>query len=256
MDLNRTDDWNCTESDRRLSDYLERVTTPEETAAFSAHIEQCPDCAALVARVGEVIRLLRAEEPAEVPPQLYAKIISATSGARQPTHGWRRWFAPVAIAWQPRFAMGAITIAASFLIVFHAAGTSRNPQNMATLNPLNLFREANRQAHLTYAHTAKFVDDLRLVYEIQSRFEPDQDEGTGPATEPPAQTPSPNQQPGQSQPRSQTIPRPSSRITRSRGLYAFAEAQAAEALALEVPVPDPFGPIATPDNSPVTRSHS
>jgi anti-sigma factor RsiW len=213
-------DWNCTESDKRLSDYLERLTSPEETAAFSAHIEHCADCAALVARVGGTIQLLRATEAVEVPPQLFSRIISATSGASQ-SRGWRRWIRPAVIAWQPQFAMGAITVAASFLIIFHAASASRNPQNFATLNPLNLFRAANRQAHLTYAHTAKFVSDMRLVYEIESRLEPDQDQEPGPAVAPPAQAPSSNSQP-ESQPKSEATPHPSAIRTRVRGLYASA----------------------------------
>jgi hypothetical protein len=216
-------DWNCTESDKRLSDYLERLTTPEETAAFSAHLEHCAGCTALVARVGATVRLLRAAEPVEVPPQLFAKIINATSGASPSARGWRRWIRPVAMAWQPQFAMGAITVAASFLIIFHAASASRGPQNFATLNPLNLFRAADRQAHLTYAHTAKFVSDMRLVYEIESRFEPDQDQESEPSATPPAQAPGSNSQP-ESQPKSEAIPRPNSaRAFRGRALEALAQ---------------------------------
>jgi hypothetical protein len=51
-----------------------------------------------------------------------------------------------------------------------------------------LARAANRQAHLVYAHGAKFVNDLRLVYEIQSRFSAPEAAGSGeanPAPQPP-----------------------------------------------------------------------
>jgi hypothetical protein len=203
-------DWNCFESDRRLSDYLERLTTPEETAAFSAHIQECPNCAAMVVRVGSTVRLLRAAEPVDVPPQLFRKIINATSGAQPAAHGWRRWVRPAAIAWQPQFAMGAITIAASFLIIFHAANSSRS-QNLASLNPINLVRAANRQAHVSYAHTVKFVNDMRLVYEIESRLEPDQEQQSAPAAQP-------SQDP-ESQPKSQVMPHLNT-AARTRGLYA------------------------------------
>jgi predicted anti-sigma-YlaC factor YlaD len=211
-------DWNCTESDKRLSDYLERLTSPEETEAFSAHIKQCANCATLVARVGATVQLLRATEPVDVPPQLFAKIISATSGASPSARGWRRWIRPPAIAWQPQFAMGAITVAASFLIIFHAASASRNAQNFATLNPLNLYRAADRQVHVTYAHTAKFVSDMRLVYEIESRLEPDQEQESSPAA-PPAQGPGSSSQP-ESQPKSEATPHPSAIRTHARSVYA------------------------------------
>src|SRR5580704_7856893 len=114
-------EWNCVETDKRLSDYLERQMTPELTAAMNAHLEDCPDCAALVARVGGVMKMMHAAPAPEVPPYLFNKIVAATSGKQPAEKGWRGWLRPAAIAWQPQFAMGAITIAASFLIVFHAA---------------------------------------------------------------------------------------------------------------------------------------
>jgi len=61
------------------------------------------------------------------------------------------------------------------------------------LSPANIFRTANRQVHLTYARSAKFVNDLRVVYEIQSRLQP------GPE-------PSPNSAPAPEQKQSQPDP--------------------------------------------------
>lgn len=218
-------EWNCTDIDRKLSDYLERLTTPEETAAFEAHLERCPDCAALVARVGVTVQMLRATEAVEVPPQLFRKIVNATSRATETERGWRKWMRPATIAWQPQFAMGAITIAASFLIVFHAANSSRSSQSLAAFNPLNLFRAVDRQAHLTYAHTAKFVDNLRVIYEIQSRLTPDQNQQAEPPTEqqPPNNAPQeqPDAAPAQPQPKSEAAPR-SNRESRARTVLATA----------------------------------
>lgn len=206
-------DWNCADSDRRLSDYIERLTTPEETAAFDAHIEHCADCASLVTRVGGTVRLLRASESIEPPSRVYDKIIAATSGKPEVVLGWRKWFRPAAISWQPQFAMGAITVAASFLIIFHAANSSAAPRGFAALNPVNLYLAADRQIHLTYAHTAKFVSDMRLVYEIESRLQPDEDQSASPAEPAPSQ-PKP-------QPRSQTrFPRTSSGRVVAHGQYA------------------------------------
>lgn len=209
--------WDCTESDKRLSDYLEGLTTPEETVAFSEHLENCAACTTLVARVGGTVRMLRATPAVEVPPHLFRNIVTATSGTRETAHGWRRWVQPVKIAWQPQFAMGALTIAASFLIIFHAANSSRSPRGFETLNPVNLFRAADRQCHLTYAHTAKFVNDMRLVYEIESRFDLDQNQDS---QAPPAQQDqNPNSQP-QSQPKSQAAPHRTTRFAHGRSFYA------------------------------------
>ncbi|MDE3109956.1 MAG: hypothetical protein KGL02_08445, partial [Acidobacteriota bacterium] len=48
-----------------------------------------------------------------------------------------------------------------------AAPRLRNMQP-SDLNPANWVREGNRQAHLTYARGEKFVNDLRVVYEIRA----------------------------------------------------------------------------------------
>jgi hypothetical protein len=63
---------------------------------------------------------------------------------------------------------------------------------LADLNPVNLYRSADRQAHLAYAKGSKFVGDLRVVYEIKSRLEPSEQEST-PQKAPPAQPSSPGQ---------------------------------------------------------------
>lgn len=257
--------WDCIDSDRRLSDYLEGLTTPDETAAFDAHLKSCAECSAMVARVGGTVRLLQSTPAVDVPPHLFGKIIGATSGTREPARGWRRWFRPAAASWQPQFAMGAITIAASFLIVFHAANSSRHPENFETLNPLNLVRAADRQAHLAYAHTAKFVNDMRLVYEIEARLEPDQSDETQPPAPPEQQNSNP-----ESQPKSEVAPHHFTRAIRSRGYFASVQnlshknilsgerrspeefVRASKAFRLE-PARD-FA-LATPDES-VTRSRS
>ena len=51
-------------------------------------------------------------------------------------------------------------------------------------------RSANRQAHLAYARGAKFVNDLRVVYEIQSRLQPEQEPANSPVVAPSPEQPS------------------------------------------------------------------
>jgi hypothetical protein len=68
--------------------------------------------------------------------------------------------------------MGLVTVAASLTIVIHSTGITPGKIKRADLSPANIFRSANRQVHLTYARSAKFVNDLRVVYEIQSRLQP------------------------------------------------------------------------------------
>jgi hypothetical protein len=163
-------DWNCTSTEERLSDLIDGALTPLEAAAFSVHSVTCKGCARMVERVGALVRGMREVAPVEEPPYLVAKILRGTLGARTREQASERWLAWLPAIGQPQFAMGVAVVAACLAIVFHAAAPRIRNVKAADLYPANVLRAANRQAHLTYARSAKFVNDLRLVYEIQSRF--------------------------------------------------------------------------------------
>jgi Putative zinc-finger len=185
-------DWNCILTEERLSDYLDGALLQDEQAALSAHIANCAACSGMVERVSGLVANMRQLEPVKESPRLIARILGATVGARE--QSWRDWFDWVPLIWQPRFAMGIATIAASLVIVLHAAGVKPTELTTADLNPATLIRVVNRQAHLSYARGVKFVNDLRVVYEIESRL---------PWQSQPASTSSgsePEQQPGSNPP--------------------------------------------------------
>ena len=212
-------DWNCTFTEERLSDSLEGALSPEEAATFSAHAAGCANCTKLVAQVSELVSRMQQAPRVEAPPLLAGRILEATLGPRKPKTVSPGWFGWVPAIWQPRFAMGIVTVAASFVIVFHAASSSASRTN---LNPVNLVRDANRQVHLTYARGAKFVNTLRVVYEIQSRLssqpesmsEPISVPTTKPSVEPPPGR-TPQQPSNEPREKSQTIPHSNRRGTRS-----------------------------------------
>lgn len=180
-------DWNCKISEERLSEYLDGILSPEETSAFAVHAASCASCTQLVAQVGGLLGQMHQLEEIDAPPQLVRAILDATIGPRTEKAGWSKWFAWVPILWQPRFAMGIITVAASFAIVIHTSGVTPAKLKKADFNPASIVRSANRSVHLNYARSVKFVNDLRVVYEIQSRLQP----GPEPS---PASAPLPEQQ--------------------------------------------------------------
>jgi hypothetical protein len=164
-------DWNCTLTEERLSDYLEAQLGATESAALAAHCERCARCARLVAQVGGLLGEIHALEPLQEPQNLQARILEATLGRRAKKQGWRRWFAWTPAIWQPRFAIGMATVAVCALVVIQAGGVLPTKMHKANLNPADILRSMTRQAHLTYAQGVKFVNNLRVVYEIESRLE-------------------------------------------------------------------------------------
>lgn len=161
--------WTCVQIEERLSDYLDGLLPAAEQREFRAHVDACPQCAPLLAQVAHVIGRLRTLEPEPAPAALVSKILDQTLGPRKAKHDWFGW---LPMLWQPRFAMGTITILATLLIIFQATGVRRSDITAASLNPVNIFYSADRHAHLAFARSVKFVNDLRVVYEIQSRLQP------------------------------------------------------------------------------------
>jgi hypothetical protein len=203
-------DWNCTQTEERLSDFLDGALLPGEAAAFGAHAAGCAACTKLAAQVSGLVSRMQRIEPLEAPPLLAGKILQATRSSRKQKPVATRWSDWLGAIWQPRFAMGIVTVAASFVIVFHATASSASRSSMS---PGNLVRGANRQVHLTYARGAKFVNNLRVVYEIESRLTSQPESMSEPISAPtpaPSARPQPEQAPQQPSPepreKSQTIP--------------------------------------------------
>jgi hypothetical protein len=187
--------WTHEEIEVRLTDYLEGLLQPEEQRAFDAHISTCAQCEPLLAGVSHLLTDLHSMDEIEPPPRLIYAILDKTLGPRETVTGWR-----AAVAWlralaSPRVGYGFASVAATFLIVISSSGFNWRKPRLADLKPANIYLHADQQVHRAYARSTKFVSDLRVVYEIQSRL--NQDDQQIPAQDRNRQQPTPKD-PGQS----------------------------------------------------------
>jgi anti-sigma factor RsiW len=165
--------WTCDLVEARLSDYLEGLLQGPELAEFEAHANSCADCAPLVASVRSLVGEMHTMEELEAPPRLVYAILDQTLGPRETVTGWEAFLQMIRGLATPKFAYGVASILATLIIVVSSLGFSfRNPK-LADLRPTNIYRNADRQVHLVYARSVKYVSDLRVVYEIQSRLRQD-----------------------------------------------------------------------------------
>jgi anti-sigma factor RsiW len=177
--------WTCEQTEARLSDYLDGLLQPAEQTAFDSHVNTCERCTPLVASVSHALGALHKLEQVEPSPRLVDAILTATQGPQT----WRkakRWLRGLQ---SPRFVYSVVSVAATLLLILTASGFSLRKPKLADLAPATIYRRANSQVHLVYAHSAKFVSDLRVVYEIQSRMNENEQnptvrEGTIPQTSP------------------------------------------------------------------------
>jgi anti-sigma factor RsiW len=217
--------WTCEQTEARLSDYLDGVLTPVEMSDFIAHVPSCLRCAPLVASVSDLLTGMHGLEQLEAPPRLVYSILDKTLGPRESLTGWRAILGWVRGAASIRFAYGALSVAATLIIFVTASGFSWRHPKLADLKPATIYRNANSKAHVAYGSSVKFVNDLRVVNEIQSRLRDENDlranpEGTVPES-------SPQKQPGSSDGSKPTAPRQQNR--------ANDLARQIEVLALELP---------------------
>ena len=201
--------WTCEQIEARVSDYLDALLEPAEQQSFAAHVEQCAQCAPLVAGVSGLVSGLHGLAPIAEPPRLVYAILDKTLGPRKSEKGWRAvlgWIRGIGAA---RFAYGTISVAATLVVLLTASGFDWKHPRMADLRPANVYRAADRRAHLIYARSSKFVSDLRVVYEIQSRLRPE----TGMQATPESTVPesSPEKQPGVTDGPKQNTPRQQNR---------------------------------------------
>lgn len=218
--------WICEQIEARLSDHLDGLLSPDERHEFDLHANSCENCAQMVASVSRLVGGLHTMEQIETPPRLVYSILNQTLGPReskkglQASFGWLRGLASA------RFAYYAVSVAATLLILLTAAGFSWRKPKLADLSPVNLYHGADRQAHLVYARSTKFVSDLRVVYEIQSRLNKDNELPTTPESTVPQSAP--GKSPGSTDGTRPTTPR---QQNRANGL-----GRDLEILASEVPV--------------------
>lgn len=178
--------WTCEQIEASLSDYIDGLLEPGTRLTFEEHTSGCTRCARLVTRVADVVGGLHAMEMLAEPPELSAQILDKTLGRRAKKVKWggvAGWFRPLM---QPRFAYGAVSVLVTLGVLIPAVGIDWRKPKLADLRPVNIYRAADREVHLVYARGAKFVSDLRVVYEIQSRLRPEVEPQSAPDESRPA----------------------------------------------------------------------
>jgi hypothetical protein len=157
------------EIENLASDYLEGLLEPSQQAAVDAHLTECAACREMLEDVRHVLEMCRAAEDVAPKPWLVSKIMLATIGERKPS--WReRITAYMRPVLQPRVAYPIAMTVFTFSIIVNAAGLNLRSLRFEDLNPRTWLGRANRQGHLMAARAEKFYYDLRVVYEIESRF--------------------------------------------------------------------------------------
>lgn len=168
----------CSEVEALLSDALDGTLNGPTLAAFEAHEGGCATCQSMVEEARAGMNLLKGLDVAEPPRNLVHNILATTIGALPSEHlvtkprgeGWLEkvkgrlapMFAPVAT---PRFAMSLGMAFFSITMILGIAGF-----HFADMKHWDLSSKGLRKTYYeTQARVMRYYENLRLVYEIESR---------------------------------------------------------------------------------------
>lgn len=157
------------ELENLASDYLEGQLDKARQAEVEEHLADCASCREVLSDVGSAIQACRSAAPVAPPPWLVSRIRLATMGEGR-TGIVEQVNALLRTIRQPRVAYAVAMTLFSLSLIVNVAGLNLRSLKMEDMNPATWVYRANRAGHLFYARAEKFYDDLRIVYEIESRF--------------------------------------------------------------------------------------
>jgi anti-sigma factor RsiW len=201
----------CEEWEGLLADAMDGLLPATESSVFTAHSTECAMCAALLAasKQGQEWMQFLHEEP-EMPADLVERILTRTSravadrplavyGAPIPVGGAHVLGIPMRrMVWDTRLMMTAAMAFFSIALTLNLAGVRITDLRLASLTPASLESNLTRQFYGAKSQVVRYYDNLRFVYEVESKMrELRQNEESAPAV-----------QPGETQPKQEETPAP------------------------------------------------
>ncbi len=163
----------CAQFEIALSDYLDRTLPSAAKAEFEQHMASCGACAELARDAGAALEFIERVADIEPPPELVNRLYAIASREVRPTvrggiRAWfRRVFHPVL---QPRMAFGLSLTILFFGMMVRCAGIPERRLTAADVDPAHVLAGVEDRAHRGWERSVKFYENLRFVYQIQSRL--------------------------------------------------------------------------------------
>ncbi|MGB7188580.1 MAG: hypothetical protein WBD10_00450 [Acidobacteriaceae bacterium] len=172
----------CEDWEILLAEELDKLLPAEKRAAFEAHSAACPVCAELLeqSRQGQEWLQFLETEP-EVPVGMVARIVGKTSGAAArsplalgggaiPATPHMLSLPVRRVMWDSRMLMTAAMAFFSIALTLNLAGVRLTNLRLADLTPASLEMNLTRQFYGAKGSVVRYYDNLRLVYEVESRM--------------------------------------------------------------------------------------
>jgi hypothetical protein len=175
----------CDEWENLLADALDGTLSAADQAAFTRHQNECALCAQMFKETdqGKAWMQYLTVEP-EVPAGLLGKILARTSetpgvgiepgvaapGRTLPARPWRRVMLPaVRQVLEPRLMMTAAMAFFSIALTLNLTGIKFTQLRAEDFQPSRMRANLTRTFYSTNEQVTKYYENLRVVYEMESR---------------------------------------------------------------------------------------
>src|SRR5258708_21777478 len=165
----------CGEAEVLLADYIDGTLRAEEKTAVETHLAGCAACADLARDAVGAVAFMEREAAVDAPPELVTKLLFEISNGPsravvKPSLVRRlfgKWMEPVL---QPRFAMGMAMTVLSLAMLGRIAGIEMRQLKPSDLDPVKVWVAAEDRVVRVWEKGVKYYQNLRLVFEIQTRL--------------------------------------------------------------------------------------
>ncbi len=167
--IHGTNPMYCSDVEILLAEYVDGTLTSETKQALESHLRFCPACRELAEDAAAAVAFLSRTAAVEPPPELVTRILFQVPSMKPSLA--RRLFGRILGGWlepvlQPRLVMGMGAAALSFFMV--------QPQvrqlTPSDLDPVKVWTFAENRVDRVWERGVKSYENIRLVYEIQTRL--------------------------------------------------------------------------------------
>src|SRR5437868_10467566 len=169
-----------------MTDAFDGLLSPASQRGFDAHRQQCATCGPLFREAEAGMAWLRTLEEVQPPGNLVRNILAATTVqtsaalAAAPKMDWKQ---RLSVVWadvlapfrgliaQPRMAMTGAMALFSVSLSLNLAGVKLGDLRHMDLRPSAVREQATMKYYETTARIVKYYENIRLVYEVESRLQ-------------------------------------------------------------------------------------
>jgi Putative zinc-finger len=174
---------NCSDIEILLAEYVEGTLQGGAKSAVTIHLAACAGCRELAEDAASAVEFMARTAPVEAPPELLTRILFQAPAVK-PTLA-RRLFGRVLGDWlepvlQPKLAMGMGVAALSFFMLRPGV----RQLTLSDLDPVKVWTSAENRASRVWERGLKSYENLRLVYDIETRVDQWREEAPTEARDP------------------------------------------------------------------------